>query len=193
MLDDQEIKRLLLLTADRDAQAFERLYQRAAPLLLGIALRVAGRRELAEEVLHDSFVKIWNGAAHFDPLAERPVAWMASIVRNRAIDLVSSADVSRMQAFDSDTDVDAALEHFMGTAPGAEESAAQGQLNHSLHDCLQGLKASERQAVALAYMHGLSHGELAERLQRPLGTVKAWVRRGLENLRSCVESCLEPR
>ena len=193
MLDDHEIKRLLLLTAERDAQAFERLYQRVAPLLLGIALRIVGRRELAEEVTHDAFVKIWNGAAHFDVLAERPVAWMVSIVRNRAIDLVSSAAVSRMQAFDSNTDVDAALEHFLGTAPGAEETVSAGQTNHSLHDCLKALKGSERQALALAYMHGLSHGELAERLQRPLGTVKAWVRRGLENLRSCVESCLEPR
>lgn len=193
MLDDHEIKRLLLLTADRDAQAFERLYQRVAPLLLGIALRIVGRRELAEEVMHDAFVKIWNGAAHFDVFAERPVAWMVSIVRNRAIDLISSADVSRMQAFAADADVDAALEHFLGATPGAEDTVSEGQTNHSLHDCLKALKGSERQALALAYMHGLSHGELAERLQRPLGTVKAWVRRGLENLRSCVESCLEPR
>lgn len=194
MLDDKEIKRLLLRVADRDVEAFERLYQLTAPLMLGIASRIVMRRELAEEVLHDTFIKIWNSAAAgFDPMAERPVAWMTTMVRNRAIDLVSSADVSRMQDFDPDINLEEFLDQFFEWSPGADKTLSDQQDVHSLRACLEELKPAERQALALSYMHGLSHGELAERLARPLGTVKAWVRRGLESLRVCVESCMGAR
>lgn len=191
MLDDALIRRLLLRTASREAEAFEQLYKLTAPLLMGVALRVAGRRELAEEVLHDAFVKVWNGAAGYDPLATRPVAWLVAIVRNRAIDMVSSADMSRVRQFEDDSDT--AIERFFDWAPTAEDSAAQGQMQNWLRHCLDELKAGERQALVLAYMHGLSHGDLAEHLSKPLGTIKSWVRRGLESLRGCVEHCMEPR
>src|SRR5262249_20398547 len=109
MLDDQEIKRLLLSAAARDegsAAAFERLYQACAPLLLGIAQGVVGRRELAEEVLHDSFTSIWRNCGGFDPLAAQPVAWMVTIVRNRAIDVRASHDVARVESYHDTIDED---------------------------------------------------------------------------------------
>jgi RNA polymerase sigma-70 factor (ECF subfamily) len=83
MLDDVEIKRLILRTAAQDADAFSLLYQRTSPTLMGVALRITRRREMAEEVLHDAFVKVWNQAKSFDPLALQPVAWLTAIVRNR--------------------------------------------------------------------------------------------------------------
>ncbi len=194
MLDDLEVKRLLLRVADKDAVAFERLYQLTGSLMLGIASRIVIRRELAEEVLHEIFIKIWNGAAAgFDPLAERPVAWMTTMVRNRSIDLVSSADVARKQEFDADVNLEEFLDDFFEWSPGPDKALSDEQEKHSLRACLDELKPAERQALALSYMHGLSHGELAERLARPLGTVKAWVRRGLESLRLCVESCMGAR
>ena len=191
MLDDALVRRLLLRTAGRDAEAFERLYELTAPLLMGVALRVTARRELAKEVLHDAFVKVWNGATSYDPLATRPVAWLVAIVRNRAIDLVSSADMARVRQFEDDTDT--AIERFFDWAPAAEDTVAQGQMHNWLRRCLGELKAGERQALVLAYMHGLSHGDLAEHLSKPLGTIKSWLRRGLESLRGCVEHCMEPR
>lgn len=195
MLDDQAIKGLLLRTAARDessAEAFRRLYQICAPMLLGVAQRIVGRRELAEEVLHDGFAKIWRAADSFDPLAAQPVAWMAAIVRNRAIDVRSSHDVSRVDSYHAtlDDDPDGTLDRLFDWSPGADESEGRRQAAKWLRDCLSGLDAVERQSLVLAYEHGLSHGELAAHLNKPLGTVKSWVRRGMSSLRSCVEKAM---
>jgi len=195
MLDNQKIRGLLLRAAARDdgsAQAFERLYRECAPLLLGIALRILQRRELAEEVLHDAFVRIWHGAAGFDPLAAQPVAWMAAIVRNRAIDVRASHDVSRVESYQAqdEGDSDRILERLVDWDAAAEDGEDGRRQFQWLRECLARLAAAERQALVLAYHHGLSHGELAEHLRKPLGTVKTWVRRGMTNLRQCVDTCM---
>jgi len=194
MRDDQEIKRLLLLTAARDegsAEAFERLYRLCAPLLLGVAQRVVGRRELAEEVLHDGFAAIWRSVEKFDPLTAQPVAWMVAIVRNRAIDVRSSHDVSRVDSYHAvDDDPEGMLDRLFDWNPGEDDAEDRRRASRWLRDCLAELKAAERQALVLAFDHGLSHGDLAVHLGKPLGTVKTWVRRGMENLRHCVETCM---
>ena len=194
MHDDQEIKRLLLLTAARDegsADAFERLYEACAPLLLGVAQRVVGRRELAEEVLHDGFASIWRRAERFDPVSAQPLAWMVAIVRNRAIDVRASHDVSRVDSYhEVDDDPEGTLDRLFDWSPGEDDTEDRRRATRWLRDCLGKLKAAERQALVLAYEHGLSHGDLAAHLQKPLGTVKTWVRRGMENLRDCVEACM---
>jgi len=177
MLDDGQIRILLLRMGARDAgsaEAFERLYRLCAPLLMGIAMRIVRRSEVAEEMLHDSFTRIWQSAATFDPLATRPVAWMVAIVRNRALDTAASHDVARVDAYEEES-----LDAFFDWSQGAG--------TRSLRDCLARLEAAERQALVLAYQHGLSHSELAAQLQKPLGTVKSWVRRGMANLRDCME------
>ncbi len=198
MLDDREIKGLLLRTAARDAgsaEAFERLYRACAPLLLGIAKRVVGRVELAEEVLHDSFAKIWRAADSFDPLANQPVAWMVAIVRNRAIDTRSSHDVSRVQSYHGTAaeDPDGILDRLFEWNEGADETEDRRRSAQWLRECLARLQAVERQALVLAFDQGLSHSELAAHLGKPLGTVKSWVRRGMGNLRQCVETCMGAR
>lgn len=194
MLDDQETKRLLLRVAAKDegsAAAFERLYKACAPLLLGIAQRVVQRRELAEEVLHDGFSSIWRLAESFDPLATQPVAWMVAIVRNRAIDVVSSAHAARVDSYHDapDDNPDGTLDKLFEWGPGPDEAEDQRRTVQHLRKCLAELKAAERQALVLAYERGLSHGDLASHLRAPLGTVKTWVRRGMENLRNCIEAC----
>jgi RNA polymerase sigma-70 factor (ECF subfamily) len=200
MLDDQEIKRLLLRSAARDegsSDAFARLYRLAAPLVLGVAQRIVGRRELAEEVLHDAFVKIWNAAGTFDPMANQPVAWMVAIARNRALDLVSSADHARVDSateLAGDGDADGVLDRFFDwsdAAAGADEAEDLRRARGFLRRCLGELAAVERQCLVLAYHHGLSHGDLAAHMAKPLGTVKTWIRRGMDNLRHCVEHCME--
>ena len=195
MLDDQAIKALLLRTAARDdgaADAFRRLYQLCAPALLGVAQRIVGRRELAEEVLHDAFAKIWRSVDTFDPLAARPVAWMAAIVRNRAIDVRSSHDVARVDSYHAalDDDPEGSLDRLFDWSPPADDDEDRRRAAQWLRDCLSRLAAVERQSLVLAYQHGLSHSELAAHLKQPLGTVKSWVRRGMSSLRVCVESCM---
>ena len=187
MLDDQEVRQLLLSTRARDASAFEELYRKTAPLLLAIALRIVGRREVAEEILHDGFLKIWHSAANFDPTAAHPVAWMVTIIRNRAIDLISSAEVARVVTRDDDADSELGLDADVEAS--AEQRLESGRRARWVQDCLAQLEAPERQALVLAYHHGLSHSDLAHHLNRPLGTVKGWVRRALQNLRTCVERC----
>lgn len=196
MLDDALIRQLLLRTATRDAAAFEQLYRGCAPLLLGVAQRIVRRRELAEEVLHDSFVRIWRTAASFDPLGA-PVGWLVAIVRNRALDLMAAHDQSRVDSYHAalDDNPDASLDALFdwGAADDGDSAANAldaGRLRRWLRDCLGELAAAERQALVLAYEHGLSHGDLAAHLQRPLGTVKTWVRRGMAQLRDCVETCM---
>jgi len=202
MLDDQEIKRLLLRAAARDdgsADAFARLYRLAGPVVLGVAQRVVGRRELAEEVLHDTFIKVWSAASSFDPLANQPVAWIVAIARNRALDLVASADHARVESVSDlagEGDADEVLDRFFdwsGEGGGADEAEDLRRARGFLRRCLGELASSERQALVLAYHHGMSHGDVAAHLARPLGTVKTWVRRGMENLRHCVEHCMAPR
>ena len=185
MLDDGQIRILLRRTAARDAgsaDAFERLYRLCAPLFMGIALRIVRRTEVAEEVLHDSFTRIWQSAATHDPLATRPVAWMVAIVRNRALDTAASHDVARVDPYE---------EHMVDTlfdwSEGPDDAEDRRRSTRWLRDCLARLQAAERQALVLAYQHGLSHSELAAQLQTPLGTVKSWVRRGMASLRDCME------
>ena len=193
-MDEQEIKRLLIATAARDVEAFERLYRRCAPLLLGIALRVTRRRELAEEVLHDSFMRIWRAADTFDPLGA-PVGWMTTIVRNRAIDLMETHDVSRVDSYHAalDDQPEASLDKMFdwesAQGEGAEDRLDTSRMRGFLRRCLGELAAVERQALVLAYEHGLSHGELAAHLKKPLGTVKTWIRRGMSNLKACIDAC----
>ncbi|RPH40641.1 MAG: sigma-70 family RNA polymerase sigma factor [Burkholderiales bacterium] len=185
MLDDHEVKRLLIRTAAGDAQAFERLYRMSMPLLLGVVARIVGRRELAQEVVHDAYVRVWRSASSFDPLASHAVAWLVAIARNRALDVVGSAEGSRVDPVgdDIDTIVDGSYDWSAST----EDALDRGRSTRWLRVCLGELRASERQAIVLAYHHGMSHGDLAEHLERPLGTVKAWIRRGLESLRRCLE------
>jgi RNA polymerase sigma-70 factor (ECF subfamily) len=138
-------------------------------------------------------VKVWNQAKTFDPLALQPVAWLTAIVRNRALDLVSSAEATRVESFDrhDDDENGNALERLLDWSDHSDagESLDQVRKEHSLRDCLDELKPAERQAIALAYHHGMSHSELAEHMKKPIGTVKSWVRRGLDALRTCMDSC----
>jgi RNA polymerase sigma-70 factor (ECF subfamily) len=196
VLNDEEMKRLLLRTAARDegsAEAFERLYKACAPLLLGVAKRIVRRAELAEEALHDGFASIWRAAGSFDPLGARAVAWMVAIVRNRALDTVARHADSRVESYDDDApqNVDGALDRLFEWGASAEEMEDRRRSLRWLRDCLARLQAPERQALVLAYERGLSHSELAAHLGRPLGTAKSWVRRGMANLRRCVETQME--
>jgi len=194
MIDDTTVRRLLLTVAARgndSAAAFEQLYRQCAPLLLGVVLRIVRRRELADELLHDVFVRVWNAAASFDPTGA-PLGWLVTIARNRALDLVATHDVSRVDSYHDapGEDPDGSLDRLFDWAEPADDSTDRRRVTRFLRDCLGELAAAERQALVLAYEHGLSHGELAEHLHKPLGTVKTWVRRGLANLRDCVELCM---
>jgi RNA polymerase sigma-70 factor (ECF subfamily) len=171
---------LLRRVAAGDREAFAALYHQAAPKLFAVALRITQRRDLAEEVLQESFVAVWNQAASYDQIKGSPMIWMTTIVRHRAIDQRrrrgNLADATAGSG-------DALLTLVAGEADRADRGAELAALQR----CLDELEAAPRQAVLLAYVHGYTHDELARRLATPIGTVKSWVRRSLERLKRCLD------
>ena len=170
---------LLARTAFGDRAAFADLYRAASPKLFAVSLRIVRERPLAEEALQDSFVNIWNHASDYAQAKSAPMTWMTAIVRNRSLDIIRRT----REEPDIDEELTANLsDESASPAREAEERAAA----HRLQRCLGELDAEQRQSIALAFFHGLSHSELAQHLRRPLGTVKTHVRRGLLKLKECL-------
>jgi len=167
-----------------DEQALRSIYDRDARNLLGVALRIVRRRQVAEDVLHDAFLAIWTRSGSFDPGRGAGRGWIYSIVRHRALDVVRGS--GREVAADEDTldtlGAEATAEH----APGLIDAFERRQDMGRLHDCLVGLDESKRTSILYAYVDGCSHAEIAARMQSPLGTIKAWIKRGLTALKECM-------
>ncbi|CDG85429.1 sigma-70 family RNA polymerase sigma factor [Janthinobacterium agaricidamnosum] len=164
-----------------ERRALQRLYQQESRYLLGVALRIVRERQLAEDVLHDAFISIWNRAASFDPRRGAGRGWIYSVVRHQALNLVRARD---HEVSAGEEEVQALLD--AGAAPDAPEAfelhASMGKLN----DCLGHLDPPKRSSIVYAYVDGCSHSEIAQRLKAPLGSVKAWIKRGLGALRECM-------
>ncbi|SPD65524.1 RNA polymerase sigma factor, sigma-24 [Cupriavidus taiwanensis] len=176
---------LLQAVAVGERQALRALYDLTATKLFGLALRITGRRDWAEDVVQESFVSIWHHAGDYRPQLAAPMTWMTAIVRNRALDCLRRAAAARVpQTAELEQDL---AEWLADDSAGPAELAEASQQARALNRCLQRLEQPQRQAIMLAYLQDLSHAELAERLRAPLGTVKSWIRRGLERLRSCME------
>lgn len=178
---------LLARVAERDAGALRTLYELTSAKLFGVALRILVKREWAEEALQESFVNIWRYAGDYREALAAPLTWMAAIVRNRALDFLrrqkaGASDGSAMTTEWTDT-LD---EVIAGDERDPAESALLSEQAKRLAICMSRLDASQRQAVALAYLRDQSHSEIAEQLAVPLGTIKSWVRRGLEKLKICM-------
>ncbi|MEC5398591.1 sigma-70 family RNA polymerase sigma factor [Uliginosibacterium sp. H1] len=167
-----------------DQQALQRLYEREHRYLFGVALRIVRQRQVAEDVLHDAFVSIWQRAASFDPARGAGRGWMFTVVRHAALNRMRSA--SREVSLDDDevpSDGEGGLP--AGDAMTDDPFVHRAMLGR-LGDCLSALEPARRDCVLLAYVEGCSHGEIAERTRTPLGTVKAWIQRSLRALRECM-------
>ncbi len=181
---NQELARLLSRVALRDQAAFAALYRLTSAHLLGLAYGILERRDRAEDVLQEAFMNVWHGAAGYNPAVATPMTWLINIVRNKSIDKLRVGKAERASTV--------ALDDEAMALPDAPERQPLRLLEASLErahvdSCMAQLGASQRQAIALAYYRGLVHTEIAEALDAPLGTVKAWVRRGMDRLRSCLE------
>jgi RNA polymerase sigma factor (sigma-70 family) len=182
--DPQQLRSLLAAVARREAAAFRALYDATSPKLFGFALRILNRKELAEEVLQESFVSVWNNAGSYQAGLAAPMTWMTTIVRNRAYDLLRRMDATveiDANAFDKDV-----MEALESSDPSPFDALRMDGEAKALAQCFSRLEGLHRQAIALAFYHDLSHSEVAEQMKLPLGTVKTWVRRGLERLRTCL-------
>ena len=171
---------LLAATARGNRDAFSQLYRETSPKFFAIALNMVRRRDLAEEILQEAYLAIWRRASLYSPARGGPSAWMASIVRYRAIDRLRAQKRTASEVSAPEGDVDAVADRSVLDIPVDFSDAI------SLQGCLSGLAEKQRNAILLVYYYGLTHEELAERLKAPLGTVKTWVRRGLLQLKDCM-------
>lgn len=187
-LDAGQMHIWLVAVARQDASAFRALYEATSPKLFGFVLRILQKRELAEEVLQESFVNIWNNASSYQSSLAAPMTWMTTIVRNRAFDLLRK--LSNGQQHDIEIDAEYFDADVMNALESGEATPLQAlelsQDAAALASCMSRLEAMHRQAMALAFYHDLSHSEVAEQMNLPMGTVKTWIRRGLDKLRTCL-------
>lgn len=177
--DDRFHADALRACAGGDRAALRALYDREASRMLGIALRILRRRDLAEEAVQDAFVQIWRKAESFDIARGDGRAWMFAIVRNRALNILR--DGRR-----EDLLPDPMGGEIADDAPDPEAIVSRLSDTSRLRRCLEGLEPRRRAGLVLAYTHGLSHGEIAAKLAVPLGTAKSWIRRAFLSLRECM-------
>jgi RNA polymerase sigma factor (sigma-70 family) len=182
--DPAQLRAWLHGSAHRDRAAFRALYEASSPRLYGLALRILGRRELAEEVLQESFVAIWHHALDYESALSAPMTWMTTIVRNRAF------DVLRRTRHDAEADAveQHALESLADTTATPAERMQMSSEAQALADCMAALDDKHREVVGMAFFHDLSHSDVAAKLALPLGTVKTWIRRSLTRLHACLSA-----
>ncbi|UJF23212.1 sigma-70 family RNA polymerase sigma factor [Shewanella sp. OMA3-2] len=168
---------LLSATGAGDKQAFAELYQLTSGQLFAVSLKMLGRRELAEEALQEAYVKIWHNATEYQHGKGAVLTWMISIVRYRALDMLRYHKVRKEEALEDGQEA-----IFEASTPDDGPDVAKSKLD----DCMGELEPQQKQAIHLAYYNGLTHHEVVGHLDLPLGTIKSWIRRGLQQLQRCL-------
>jgi RNA polymerase sigma-70 factor (ECF subfamily) len=173
---------LLIDVAGGSRNAFESLYRATSSRLFGICLRVLPDRGEAEDVLQEVFTAIWHKAYQFDPSRASPIAWLAMIARNKAIDrLRSQQSRGPMSPIEFADDI-------ADTAATPLQSAVSADERERLEQCMERLDDRRRSLIRAAFFDGSTYEELAQRIASPLGSVKSWIRRGLLQLRECLDA-----
>lgn len=181
---DKQLMALIDRVALADESALRELYELTSSKLYGVAVRVVSNRSWAEDVLQEAFINIWRIAGDYKATLSPPMAWLCLIVRSRGLDFLRRRNSDRADAVQELDDV--MSDTLEGDSANPMDTALAGEQAWALHQCLSQLGNKQREVVSLAYLRDLSHGELAEQLKLPLGTVKTWIRRGLEQLRGCM-------
>lgn len=177
-MSESSLAELLAQVAAGQQGALRRIYERQSVRLFGVANAILRDRDQAADALHTAFLSIQRRAGHYDPARGAAEAWLGTVVRNAALDIIRAR--GRETPTDDPTLGDTAVEPEALSALEAIETGAR------LRQCLEGLPEKNRRGIVLAFVHGLSHPQIAEKLELPLGTVKAWIRRGLLSLRECL-------
>jgi RNA polymerase sigma-70 factor (ECF subfamily) len=165
--------------AQGDAKALECLYRATSMHLYAQLLRILRDEGAAQDCLQHVFIRVWNAADQYDASRAKPMTWLSTLTRNIGIDWIR-----RRKPQDS-TDNEAVLETLMGDQD-PEADSIDAQHSERLKDCIDTLNGQQRRVLELVYFQGFTHSELASSLSQPLGSVKSWIRRGLERLKACL-------
>jgi RNA polymerase sigma-70 factor (ECF subfamily) len=176
---NEELRRLIALSALEDRQAFYQLYQRTKGYLNGVAYNIVKNDEISRDVLQEAFIQIWDNSASYRPELAQPLTWLTSIVRYRALDRLAK-DKRREQTFIAETTHEPECEHN----PWSE--LVRLQHHKQLVQCLSQLTQDQASSIKLAYIQGYSREEIADRLHTKINTVKSWLHRAQEKLKQCL-------
>lgn len=179
--DNTALEHLIARSAMQDRNAFEKLYESTSSKLLGHAVQLLKNRDKAEEALQDAFVKIWYNAGHYHSEKGSAMAWMSSIVRYRALDILRSEKKVNL-AQDSGLNLSEQIHNLFDNNQQEQDK----ELEYLL-ECLEELQEHQKKSILMAFYDGHTHQELADRLQKPLGTIKSWIRRGLDKIKRCLD------
>jgi RNA polymerase sigma-70 factor (ECF subfamily) len=181
VVDDSTLAQLLARCALNDQTAARELYRQCAAKLFAVITRILQRTDWSEEVLQETFLAIWRHAGDYRSDRSQPMTWMTSIARHRALDRRrGNPEPSLGEQYQP------MIESIRDDTPELLERLLRLEQSAALARCMNALDANSRQAIALAYFHGLTHSEAAAQLVRPIGSVKTWIRRGLQALRECL-------
>ncbi len=181
MTTSGELVWLLAAVSRGDHEAFQRLYAATSAKLYGVVLRILRRGDLAEEVLRDTYLRVWRGASEFNPAEATPITWMVAMARNQALDIARKKSNVGMG------------EEPLGMDSGSDmpEPLVRREMTDDLKRllaCMGNLEEERRRLILLAYYSGWTRDELATRFDKPANTIKTWLRRGLLQVRECLEA-----
>jgi RNA polymerase sigma-70 factor (ECF subfamily) len=175
----QELVEAIARVSGQDRAAFERVYAATSAKLYGIIIRILGRRDVADDVLQEVYIRVWQRAAEFDPTIASPITWLTTIARNRALDEI------RRKAMRSLDDCPKVFD-----LPNRDNPLADYERNEArrrLQTCLDLLGPDKKHVLLQAYYYGMTREEIAARIGRPASTVKTWLRRSLAELKGHLE------
>ncbi|MDP2032653.1 MAG: sigma-70 family RNA polymerase sigma factor [Polaromonas sp.] len=189
--DTRSLETLIAAAARGDHACFAEVYERTHLHLFGVAVRILGQGQAAEDVLQEAYVSIWKNAGGYrsevDGQTLQAMTWLIAIVRNKALDALRARTRRRESELPESGDIDEDDIQSTGhPAPSSMQLLEQASQALHIEGCMNALDGSHRQSLALAYYQGLSHTEVAAHMGAPLGSVKAWIRRGLEKLKGCL-------
>lgn len=160
-------------------ESLRSVYDATSAKLFGVIVRLVRDREIAEDILQDVYVKVWQRAARYDPERASPITWLSTIARNTAIDHLRRAGRKPETTTDE-------LPEIEDDAVPADEMLCSMEDNAALRRCMDELQPDHRRSIRLAFFDGMSHSQLSEQFGVPLGTLKSWIRRGLQSLKGCL-------
>lgn len=183
MQDQAILIDLIAKCALRNQSALQELYRKVGPYLNKVAYNIVRSDAVSNEVLQDSFVEIWQNAGSYRQDLAQPLTWMTSITRYRALDALAKEKRHTDHRLHDEEDLDSFLSH----ASTPEKAFMDAQQQQHIMECLETLNDRGKDCISMAYLYGLSREDLAKRFNTNVNSIKSWLHRGTQKLKSCLE------